>query len=93
MEFVRDLLDAVLTPLTEQDTFMGAHVSRAARIEPVTPPGNVYASSAFAALAATEKVREFVCEYRGRVPLAKEFGNHPLYHVLRGTGVQKNRSA
>jgi len=34
------------------------HVSRAARIEPITPPGQVYASQAFAALAAAENVTD-----------------------------------
>ena len=32
--------------------YTGPHTSRAARIEPITPPGQVYASSAFAAVAA-----------------------------------------
>ena len=69
--------------LTHRDAYMGTHVFRSARIEPVTPPGNVYASGEFAALATTEGISEFVCEYCGRVPLAKEHGTYPLYHVRR----------
>ena len=33
------------------DNFFGAHVSRAARIEPVTPPGCVYVTETMAARA------------------------------------------
>lgn len=73
----------VLDPVTRQRNFTGAHVSRAARIEPVTPPGNVYASQSFAALCECEGVREFTCEYVGRMPLAKKYGAHPTYCVRR----------
>jgi class 3 adenylate cyclase len=34
--------------------YIGSHVNRAARMEPVTPPGQVYSSDAFAALAALQ---------------------------------------
>lgn len=70
-------------PVTEARNFAGTHVSRAARIEPVTPPGQVYASQAFAALAAAQGARGFACEYVGQVPLAKKYGAFPLYHVRR----------
>ena len=72
-----------MDPVTERQSYMGAHVSRAARIEPVTPPGQVYASQAFAALAAVERVREFTCDYVGRVMLAKNYGAFPTYVVRR----------
>jgi len=64
-------------------TYGGTHVSHAARIEPITPPGEVYASRWFAALAAADGVTEFVCEYVGRTPLAKGYGTFPTYHVRR----------
>jgi hypothetical protein len=70
-------------PLTGQFTFMGHHVSRAARIEQITPPGSVYASRAFAALAAAEGLDEFVCEYAGRKPLPKGYGTFPVFHLIR----------
>ncbi len=73
----------VLDPVTKQRNYTGAHVSRAARIEPVTPPGNVYASQSFAALCECEGVREFTCEYVGRMPLAKKYGEYPTYCVRR----------
>ena len=68
-------------PLTGGDNFAGVHVTRAARLEPVTPPGEVYGSHAFAALAAAEGVTEFRCEYVGQTPLAKGFGTYPAYLV------------
>lgn len=74
-----------IDPLTRAPTFEGAHINYAARIEPVTPGNQVYASEAFAALAASwpDACEEFVCEYVGRTSLAKRFGEYPLYHVRR----------
>ena len=70
-----------IDPVTGQPNFIGTHVSRAARIEPITPPGQVYASQAFAAVSAAQLVKEFVCEYVGQTPLAKGYGTFPTYHV------------
>lgn len=71
----------VSDPVIRRRNFTGAHVSRAARIEPVTPPGSVYASQSFAAMCACEEVSEFACEYVGRLPLAKKFGEYPMYSL------------
>jgi class 3 adenylate cyclase len=70
-------------PVVGAPTYTGIHVSRAARIEPITPPGQAYASQAFAALAAAEAARELAFEYVGRTPLAKDYGTLPIYHVRR----------
>ncbi len=75
---------ACTDPVTGQMNYLGAHISRAARIEPVTPPGLAYASGAFAALARAEQVRDFHCEYVGQTPLAKGYGTHPMYVMRRG---------
>jgi len=69
-------------PLTGQFTFMGAHVSRAARIEQITPPGTVYCSRAFAALVAAEGIEDFGCEYAGRIALPKDFGTFGIFHLV-----------
>jgi class 3 adenylate cyclase/tetratricopeptide (TPR) repeat protein len=66
-------------PVTGRPTCFGTHVNKAARIEPITPPGQVYASQAFAALAAAEDARGLQCEYVGQLPLAKGFGTFPMY--------------
>ena len=70
-------------PVTMRSNCIGTHVSHAARIEPITPPGQAYASQAFAALAAAERVRDFTCHYVGQTPLAKGHGIYPTYHIHR----------
>jgi class 3 adenylate cyclase len=68
-------------PLTGAPLYTGPHTSRTARIEPITPPGQVYASSAFAAVAAATGVDGLEMGYVGRMPLAKGYGLLGLYHV------------
>jgi class 3 adenylate cyclase len=68
-------------PITGSRNYGGTHVSRAARIEPITPPGQVYASEEFAALAATQHAPTFTCDYVGQTPMAKGYGTLPTYHV------------
>jgi class 3 adenylate cyclase len=75
---------ACIDPVTSRPNYLGAHVALAARIEPITPPGEVYGSGAFVALAKAMQVREFVCAYVGQTPLAKGYGTFPMY-VLRPT--------
>ncbi|MBN2207703.1 MAG: hypothetical protein JW759_00165 [Candidatus Coatesbacteria bacterium] len=70
-------------PISRALDVCGSYVVRAARIEPITPPGQVYASESFAALAAHEGSGEFEFEYAGRIPLPKGFGIAPVYHVRR----------
>ncbi len=70
-----------MDPVTERRNYIGAHVSRAARIEPITPPGNVYASQSFAALAAAERGLGFKCDYVGQTAMAKKYGTFPTYVV------------
>jgi class 3 adenylate cyclase/tetratricopeptide (TPR) repeat protein len=68
-------------PITRRRNYSGTHVSRAARIEPITPPGQVYASEAFAALAVACGAKNFTCDYVGQTPMAKGYGTLPTYHV------------
>jgi class 3 adenylate cyclase len=70
-------------PITKESLYTGTHTSRAARIEPITPPGQVYTSSAFAAVAAATGVDDLGFSYIGRIPLAKHYGSLTLYHVQR----------
>ena len=71
-------------PITRLPLYSGVHTSRTARIEPITPPGQVYASSAFAAVATARGVEGLRFSYIGRTQLAKHYGVLPLYHVKRG---------
>jgi adenylate cyclase len=68
-------------PVTQAPLYTGPHTSRAARIEPVTPPGQVYASSAFAAALLASGVDDLVMRYVGRIMLPKNYGALALYHV------------
>ena len=70
-------------PVTDQMNYYGYHISKGARIEPITPPGQVYTSEHFAALMAARGIKQYVCDYVGRVPHAKDFGTFPLYHLKR----------
>jgi class 3 adenylate cyclase len=67
-------------PITGGPLYTGPHTSRTARIEPITPPGQVYASSAFATVAAATGI-DFALSYVGRMPLAKGYGSLGLYHL------------
>jgi class 3 adenylate cyclase len=70
-------------PITNEQTYIGSHVNRTARIEPITPPGLVYTSQSFAALAVQQRIRDFICEYVGRIPLPKGSGTIPAYLLRR----------
>jgi class 3 adenylate cyclase/tetratricopeptide (TPR) repeat protein len=70
-------------PLLERLNFFGSHVNQAARIEPITSPGNVYASEPFAALLLADPRNRLDCRYVGVIVLPKEFGSYPIYHIKR----------
>lgn len=70
-------------PITGLPNGTGTHVSRAARLEPKTPPNHVYASEAFASLVAEQGVTEFNCEYVKLLDWAKHYGTYPTYVVQR----------
>jgi class 3 adenylate cyclase len=65
-----------LTPL-----YYGSHVSLAARIEPVTPPGTIYVSEALAAQLALEGTTGLELTYAGEVELAKHYGRARAFHL------------
>lgn len=71
-------------PILNRMNYFGSHVTTAARIEPITSPGNVYASEQFASLLMTEhKNSNLECSYVGIVMLPKEFGKYPIYLIKR----------
>jgi class 3 adenylate cyclase len=70
-------------PVSRQMTFAGAHVVRAARIEPVARAGEVFASEEFAALAAAEEAQGFSCDFVGTTQLAKSYGSFRIYSLVR----------
>lgn len=78
-------------PVLKVENYFGAHVSRAARIEPVTPEGSVYVTESFAARLALDDISEFTCDYVGSHPAAKGYGNLPMY-LLRRIGEETDLS-
>jgi class 3 adenylate cyclase len=70
-------------PIMGRDSYFGASVTRAARIEPVTPPGAVYASETFAATLAASGNSDYALEYVGRLALAKGYGEARIYRLER----------
>lgn len=70
-------------PIRDALDFVGSHVSRTARIEPVTPPGAVYVTEPFAAAIALEQASQFACDYVGRMPAAKDYGLFRMYRLRR----------
>lgn len=72
-----------LDHITGRTTFYGTEVSKAARIEPVTPPGAVFVTEPMAAILALEASEDFACRYVGRIALAKKYGDYPMYRLTR----------
>ncbi len=71
-------------PIVRRLGFSGAHVNRAARIEPVADHGGILASEEFAALAALTPGIGFSVEYARSGKLYKNYpGTHRLYRVIR----------
>jgi len=84
-------------PIRNNKNFYGSHINRAARLEPVTVKGHVYATQQFVAVLTAEQsaartdavnngeefVDKYVCEYVGVLSLAKDFGKQTVYHLRR----------
>lgn len=70
-------------PVMGRDSHFGASVTRTARIEPVTPPGMVYTSEAFAATLTASGCEGYDLEYIGKLPLAKGYGESRIYRLDR----------
>ena len=82
-------------PLTQRKIIFGQHVSRAARIEPITIPGEIFTSEHFVAVLKAEEnvarylalssgevfIEKYIPEYVGIIPLPKNFGHQAIYHL------------
>lgn len=74
---------AARDPILMRENFFGAHVSRAARIEPVTPEGCVYVTETMAAVLALHNADAFNCEYVGMTEAAKHYGTMRMFLLSR----------
>ena len=70
-------------PILNSVTFTGTHISRTARLEPCTPPGEVYVTEAFAALLTLLEHGDLVCEYVGMMKAPKGYGRLRTYLLRR----------
>jgi tetratricopeptide repeat protein/adenylate/guanylate cyclase family protein len=68
-------------PVRGTPLFIGSHVSRTARIEPVTPEGSVYVTERFAAALLLATRDTFACDYVGDMPAAKDYGRLRMYRL------------
>jgi len=73
----------VYDPVLRINMVMGRGLTRAARIEPRTPPGEVYVTSGFAALLRLEPECGVTSEYVGHLTTAKNFETTPMYLLRR----------
>ncbi len=83
-------------PIVRRLGFTGVHVNRAARIEPIAQPGEIFASEEFAAMAELGDEIQlcrsspdgdigsgFICEYAGTMQLSKGYpGRYRIYRVV-----------
>ncbi|MEM8743393.1 MAG: adenylate/guanylate cyclase domain-containing protein [Pseudomonadota bacterium] len=65
--------------IKKEETYFGSTLTRAARMEPVTPVREVFVTEAFAALSAMECADDIRCEYVGHLPLAHAYGDQRMY--------------
>lgn len=82
-------------PFIKKMNFYGGHINRAARLEPVTAVGQVYATQQFVSMLhgeTNDERNEFIqrnlkyyerysTEYVGTIALAKSFGQQEVYHL------------
>lgn len=73
----------IVDPVLQVLSYFGSHVSRTARIEPVTPPAAVYVSEPFAAALALSGAEGLGCDYVGHMPAAKDYGRLRMYRLRR----------
>jgi tetratricopeptide repeat protein/adenylate/guanylate cyclase family protein len=73
----------ILDPVLRLRAYMGSHVSRTARIEPVTPAAAVYVTEPFAAALALAGPSEPACDYVGHMAAAKDYGRLRMYRLRR----------
>jgi hypothetical protein len=66
-------------PVLKRANCFGAHVTRAARIEPVTPIGCAYVTESFAAALALDGHDGFACDYVGTTSAAKGYGSMRMF--------------
>jgi len=70
-----------MDPALQRVTCVGSHVNRAARIEPVTPRGQIYVTQEFAALCGAAGTSSLSFEYLGYLRTTTMFEDAALYRL------------
>jgi class 3 adenylate cyclase len=73
----------VVDPVVGLPSFSGSHITRVARLEPVTTPGALVVTEAFAAALELSGCTDLACDYVGHRPAAKDYGRVRMYTVER----------
>lgn len=68
----------------QKETFSSNEVTKTARIEPVTPPGEIFGTEAFVAILELEGDKCATFEYAGTLPSAKNYGAFSMFHIRPG---------
>lgn len=89
-------------PVAKTAGYYGSHVNRAARLEQVTKPGHIYATTEFVdnlkrevqnnGLGSDSVSRHCVCEYYGILNLAKNFGTQGVFEIRDQRSVEEQSS-
>lgn len=72
-------------PVRGVRAFTGQSVTRVARIEPVTPPGNVYVTQSFAGKLSATQAEGYMMEPVGEINLSKSYGTERVFNLRRAT--------
>jgi pilus assembly protein FimV len=84
-------------PITGKPNIFGCHVNRAARLEPVTELGQIYATEQFAALltvkqSAQDSDTNYACHYVGNLQLVKGFGDQVVYRIIKNSPKEEDKT-
>ena len=68
-------------PILDAPSFAGREIIRAARMEPITPPGEIFVTEQLASALFLEGATNYRCDYVGILPSAKSFGSFRMYSI------------
>jgi adenylate cyclase len=68
-------------PILDRPSFAGREIIRAARMEPITPPGEIFVTEQLASALFLSGESGLRCDYVGVLPSAKGFGSFRMYAI------------
>jgi len=68
-------------PILDRPSFAGREIIRAARMEPITPPGEIFVTEQLASALFLAGENGLRCDYVGVLPSAKGFGSFRMYSI------------